>query len=53
MFVICGVSALFLNIPAVYFNAKPLYGVAGFATSLVYAAIPPLVVLGWRRYFKK
>lgn len=46
--VICGLAALF-GIPAVYVFRTPVLGVAGFATSLVWAAIPPLAVLAWRR----
>jgi hypothetical protein len=52
MSIICGLAALF-GMPAVYFNAKPVVGVAGLATSVVFAAIPPLVVLGWRKYSRK
>jgi hypothetical protein len=52
MFVICGLAALF-GIPAIYVAAKPVFGVAGFATSLVFAAIPPLLVFGWRKYSRK
>jgi 4-amino-4-deoxy-L-arabinose transferase-like glycosyltransferase len=52
MFVICGLAALF-GIPAIYVHAKPLFGAAGLATSLLMAAIPPLVVLGWRKYSRK
>jgi hypothetical protein len=50
--VICGLAALF-GIPAVYASAKPLFGVVGLVTSLAFAAIPPLVVLGWRKYSRK
>jgi hypothetical protein len=50
--VICGLAALF-GIPAIYVNAKPLFGVAGLATALLFATIPPLVVLGWRKYSRK
>jgi 4-amino-4-deoxy-L-arabinose transferase-like glycosyltransferase len=52
MCVICGLAALF-GIPAVYVAAKPLFGVVGLAASLVFAVIPPLVVLGWRKYSRK
>jgi hypothetical protein len=52
MCVICGLAALF-GIPAVYVTSKPVLGVAGFATSIVYAAILPIVVLGWRKYLRK
>ncbi len=52
MCVICGLAALF-GIPAVYVNSKPLFGVVGLATSLLFAAIPPLVVVGWRKYSGK
>jgi len=50
--VICGIAALF-GIPAVYVHHKPLFGVVGLATSLLLGAIPPLVVLGWRKYSRK
>ena len=49
MCVICGLAALF-GIPAVYVASKPVAGIAGFATSIVFAAIPPIVVLAWRKY---
>lgn len=52
MFMICGVAALF-GIPAIGFNDKPVLGVAGLATALVYAAVPPLLVLGWRKIKRK
>jgi hypothetical protein len=52
MFVIGGLASLF-GVPAIYVAAKPVFGVAGFATSLVFAAIPPLLVLGWRKYSRK
>jgi hypothetical protein len=52
MFVILGIAALF-GIPAVSVNGRPVFGVAGLATSLVFAAVPPLVVLGWRKYSSK
>jgi hypothetical protein len=52
MFVIGGLAALF-DVPAIYVAAKPVFGVAGFATSLVFASIPPLLVLGWRKYSRK
>jgi|1185.fasta_scaffold742026_1 hypothetical protein len=52
MSVICGLAALF-GIPAIYVNAKPLFGIVGLGTSILFAAIPPLVVLGWRKYSRK
>jgi hypothetical protein len=52
MCIICGLAALF-GIPAVYVNAKPVFGVSGLAASLVFAAIPPLLVLGWRKCSRK
>jgi hypothetical protein len=45
---ICGFAALF-GMSAVYVHGKPVLGVLGFVASLVWAAVPPLVVLGWRR----
>jgi hypothetical protein len=50
--VICGLAALF-GIPAVYVSSKPVLGVAGLGTSIVFAAIPPIVVLAWRKYSRK
>ena len=47
-FIICGIAALF-GVPAIYAFYKPVLGAIGFATSLVYAAVPPLLVLGWRK----
>jgi hypothetical protein len=52
MFVTGGLAALF-GVPAIYVAAKPVLGAAGFAASLVFAAIPPLLVLGWRKYSRK
>ena len=51
-FIICGIAALF-GIPAIYVNYKPVFGALGFATSLVFATVPPLVVLGWRKMKRK
>ena len=48
LFIICGIAALF-GVPAIYVNHKPVLGVLGLATSLVFAAVPPLMVLGWRK----
>ncbi len=52
MFLICGVAALF-GVPAVWVNYKPITGLAGLGLSLVWAALPPLVVLGWRRWKRR
>jgi hypothetical protein len=52
MAVICGIAAAF-GIPAIYVNARPIFGIAGLAASLVLAAIPPMVVLGRRKYSRK
>ena len=52
MSIICGVAAFFGK-PAIYVNYKPVLGVAGLATSLLFAAVPTLAVLGWRRYSRK
>ena len=46
--IICGIAALF-GVPAIYGFYKPVLGVLGLATSLVYAAVPPLIVLAWRK----
>ena len=51
-FIIGGIAALF-GVPAIYVNYKPVLGVIGLATSLVFAAVPPLVVLGWRKMKSK
>jgi len=45
---ICGIAALF-GIPAVYVHYKPVLGILGFLTALVFASVPPLAVLGWRK----
>ena len=45
---ICGLAALF-GVPAIYVGGEPVFGFEGFVTSLVFSAIPPLGVLGWRR----
>ena len=52
MCIICGLAAAF-GVPAVYVSEKPVFGIAGLATSLIFAAIPPLVVLGWRKFLRK
>jgi 4-amino-4-deoxy-L-arabinose transferase-like glycosyltransferase len=52
MFTICGLAALF-GVPAVYVMHRPIFGLAGLASALVMAVLPPLVVLGWRRYTRK
>jgi len=49
LFVIGGLAALF-GIPAIYAGGKAVLGVLGFATSLLYAAVPPVVVLAWRKW---
>jgi len=45
---ICGVAAFF-GIPAVGVDGQPIVGVRGFVIALVAAAVPPVVVLGWRK----
>ena len=45
---ICGVAALF-GIPAVFVGGRPITGIAGFAAALLFAAVPPVVVMGWRK----
>jgi hypothetical protein len=52
LFLICGVAAFF-GVPAVHIDGQPVLGVRGFATALIAAAIPPLVVFGWRKIFAK
>jgi len=47
-FLICGIAAFF-GAPAVNFNGQPVLGVRGFLAGLVVAAVPLLVVLGWRK----
>jgi hypothetical protein len=47
MSLICGVAALF-GIPAIWVGGRPIAGIAGLLTALLFAAVPPLVVLGWR-----
>jgi hypothetical protein len=49
-FLIGGVAAFF-GIPAVQVHGRPVIGVVGLVTSLIFAAVPPVVVLGWRRLF--
>ena len=48
LFIICGTAALF-GIPAIYVHYKPVLGILGFIAALVFASIPPLAVLGWRK----
>jgi len=47
LFLICGVAVL-LAIPAVLVGGRPIEGIAGFLTALLFAAVPLVVVLGWR-----
>ncbi len=49
LFPICGAAALF-GVPAVHVDHHPVSGVEGLAISLVFAVVPPLIVLGWRRF---
>jgi hypothetical protein len=48
LFLICGVASFF-GVPAVQFNGKAVVGVSGFVMALAAAAVPPLVVMGWRK----
>jgi hypothetical protein len=49
---ICGVAALF-GVPAVWVGGRPIAGIAGFLIALLVAAVPPVVVLGWRKMSRK
>ena len=51
-FIIGGLAAFF-GVPAIYWNYKPIFGALGFAAALLFAAAPPLVVLGWRKLKRK
>ena len=51
-FLICGIAAFF-GVPAVGFNGQAVVGVSGFVTALAAAALPPLVVLGWRKMSRR
>jgi len=48
LFLICGLAAFF-GVPAVNFNGRPITGLVGLLIGLLIAAIPPVVVLGFRR----
>jgi hypothetical protein len=48
LILICGVAALF-GVPAVWVGGRPIVGIAGLVTALLTAAVPPVVVLGWRK----
>lgn len=52
MCVICGVGAV-MGYSVVYLAGRPITGVSGLLLSLVYACLPPLVVLGVRRFRRK
>ena len=52
LFLICGVAAFF-GVPAVHIDGQPVLGVGGFLIALVSAAIPPIVVFGWRKISAK
>ncbi len=48
MIVICGVAAA-LGLPAVYVAGRPIFGFSGLLIALVGAALPPLVVIGFKK----
>jgi hypothetical protein len=48
LFLICGIAAFF-GVPAVGFSGQPIVGVRRFVVGLVAAAVPLVVVLGWRK----
>ena len=39
---------MLLGVPAVLVGGRPIVGIAGFLTALLFAAVPLGVVLGWR-----
>ena len=52
MFIIGGIAALF-GYNGVYVANRPVTGLSGFLSALAMAAVPPLVVLGFRRMRRK
>ena len=48
LFLICGAAA-FVGVPSVYVGGQSVTGLAGFAAALIMAAVPPVVVFGWRK----
>jgi hypothetical protein len=52
MFLIGGVLAV-LGYPAIYVAGRPILGLSGLLVALVLAALPPLVVLGFRKMRSK
>jgi NADH:ubiquinone oxidoreductase subunit 3 (subunit A) len=51
MFIVDGIAALF-GYP-IYVAYRPVTGLSGFLAALAMAAVPPLVVLGFRRLRRK
>ena len=48
LILICGAAAFF-GVPAVYVRGQPVFGLAGLVAALVMAAVPPVIVFGWRK----
>jgi hypothetical protein len=52
LYLICGVAAFF-GVPAIQVHGQTLVGLSGLVVSLAMAAMPPIIVLGWREFRKK
>jgi len=52
LFLICGVAAFF-GVPAVLVGGQPIVGGRALVVSLIFAAVPPVAVLGWRKVVRK
>ena len=52
LFLICGVAAYF-GIPAVLVDGQAIVGVRALVASLIFAVVPPVAVLAWRKVVRK
>jgi hypothetical protein len=48
LILVCGVAALF-GVPAVFAGSHVVVGIRGLVVALAGAAVPPVVVFGWRK----
>jgi hypothetical protein len=48
LILICGAAAL-VGVPSVYVGGRPVSGFAGLVTTVLSAAVPPVLVFGWRK----
>ena len=48
LFLLCGAAA-FVGVPSVHVGGRPVVGLTGLFAALVLAAVPPILVFGWRK----